>query len=331
MTKNFYLAFLATLLGMLTVVEKISAEQIVVINSYHASYPWSVICHQGFEENLNPEHQITYFEMDTKRIPQSEFQKKTNIIWEKLEAIEPQLVVTMDDNALKYFGQRVVKLGVPLVFMGVNNNPRTYFAEHSIPTNVAGVLERPLLQANVNLIAKLLSLETNKILLMMDNGTTSNSFIEYEFSGGDSLPLPPIILDAWMTESYAAWQRKVNSLTATQYDALIIGSYASLIDESGQQVPDVTIAEWTSQNSSIPMFTLWNHGTGKGKAIGGVVINGYDQGASAAKAVNSIIETGEAPYFELPRNGQVLFSHHELKRWNMTVPEYLKNRSQFVD
>ena len=237
----------------------------------------------------------------------------------------------MDDSALKYLGERISRAGIPLVFMGVNNNPRVYFKDGNLPNNLAGILERPLVDANVRLIYKLLPPRAKHILMMMDAGPTSQAFVNSTLDGTTSVTLDDITLSVWMTENYSDWQAKVNLLHKQEYDALIIGSYANLRDINNQQVPDIEIAEWTSEHSMIPMFTFWSHGVGKRKSIGGVVISGYDQGAKSAEAVNSILLEDHYPFVEAPRNGDFLFSQSELARWNITLPHYLRRRADLIE
>ena len=308
-----------------------SAQSVMLINSYHAKYLWSMECRTGFEEHIDPQHQITYFEMDTKRIPQTEYKQRVNNIWQKIEANKPDLIVTMDDNALKYLGQKIADTGVPLVFMGVNANPRLYFKSNQLPTNVAGVLERPLLKQNIVLLSKILPNNPNKVLLLMDNGMTSSAIIESTMEGKISLNIGGIDLDVSLLNNYADWQTKIKSLSSNDYDALIISNYGNLRDKNNQQVPVNNISKWTSSNSARPVFALWKNSVGKEKAIGGLLLNGYEQGKKAAEITNTALKTGKLPYYLVPKHGEYTFSTHELSRWNLTLPESIKSRARFID
>ena len=315
----------------LLIATDLSAKNVLVVDSYHASYPWTEKCRRGLEEHLDPMHQVSYYEMDTKRIHQDDFAERAKSIWKEITEMKPDLVVTMDDNALKYLGQRVADAGFPLVFMGVTHNPRGYFINNRIPPNVTGILERPLLKQNIYIISRLLLTKNRRILLMMDDGVTSNKLIEHYLGGSKNITIDWMTLDAFTVDSYSAWQAKVKELSPQEYDALIISSYGSLRDHNNQQVPDKTVLEWTSSHSAIPMFTFWLYSTGKGKAIGGVVLSGYEQGASVAHAVNTILSTGKIPSFELPRHGELIFSESELSRWNIKLPDNISIRSRLIE
>ncbi|WED23978.1 hypothetical protein L3Q72_22370 [Vibrio sp. JC009] len=307
------------------------AKSIFVVDSYHAGFVWTEKCRQGFDENIYPRYKVTYHEMDTKRIHPDQFAERADSIWQKIIAEKPDLVVTMDDNALMLLGQRIADAGFPLVFMGVNNNPRSYFEDGEIPPKVTGIMEHPLLKQNIVIISKLLPMKNHRVLLMTDKGTTSNSYIDLVLKAKSSVTIEGINVDIVQFSDYPKWQEKVRSLSPDMYDALIIGSYAAMKNGKNQPVSSKAISKWTSANSAVPMFTFWFHDAGKGKAVGGNVISGHIHGASAASAANIILKSGKIPYLKSPRDGQLLFSKSELSRWDISLPDYIKNRCLLIE
>ncbi|MCX8905844.1 ABC transporter substrate-binding protein [Vibrio parahaemolyticus] len=307
------------------------AQTIAIIDSYHYEYPWANSERKGFEEHIDPSYQLTYYEMDTKRIAKSQFSKRAEQLWEAAIGDAPDMFVTMDDNALKYLGQRVSDAGYHLVFMGVNNDPRAYFENHQLPQKVVSILERPLIKQNISLIAKLVTIKAKRVLLMMDGGTTANSIATQMLGGSRELDVNNIALEVFTTNNYSEWQDKVLSISPLKYDALIIGSYASLKDNSSKQVPDTVSSQWTSSHSTVPLFSFWQHGIGKGKALGGLAVSGFEQGAKAADAVNAILTSGKVPFVEVPQHGEFILSEAELIRWGIELPHYLRRRSVLVE
>ena len=61
------------------------------------------------------------------------------------------------------------------------------------------------------------------------------------------------------------------------YEAIFIGLYHTLVDDDGKHVSEQTVLEWTSAHSPVPLFCFWEFSVGKGKAIGGLVLDGRDQ------------------------------------------------------
>lgn len=306
-------------------------EDVLVIDSYHASFPWTVESRRGLVENLDPRFTVSFYELNTKRTHPDTHQQQADKAWEHIVEQSPDIVVTMDDNALRLLGQRVSDAGLSLVFMGINNKPTEYFESGHLPLNVTGVVERPLLRANIKVIYQLVESKHKRILVMMDDGMTTQALAQTVFENNHEITIDDVVVELWTSNTFRDWKTKVNQLDKGNYDAVIIGSYANLVDENKEHVPDADILEWTNKTSALPIFAFATNGVGKGKAIGGVVISGYDQGEGAAKAVNQILTRGKAPYVLLPKNGIFLFSQSELKRWEIEIPEQLRDRVQLVE
>jgi hypothetical protein len=308
-----------------------TASKVLIVNSYHSLYTWSAECRQGFDEYVDPHHEVDYFEMDTKRIPSAEFAQKALLAMQKVRSLKPDIVVLMDDSALKLLGEAVSQLGIPVVFMGINNNPRFYFTDGVLPQNVTGVIERPLLERSAASIFRLLTPRTKKILLMMDNGLTSGAIIQTSLYGKRAIFRNDYVVDTYLTNSYSDWKAKVKSVSTEEYDALIISNYASLKDDNNEQVPLDTTSQWTSKHSRVPLFAFWKYSVGRGKAIGGLLMRGYDQGKHAALILNESLATGRTPKVTIPSRGEFIYSQSELDRWGLSLPAKLKKRASIVE
>lgn len=307
------------------------AHTIVVVDSYHSSYPWSRVCRQGLLEGLGEHVEPVFFEMDTKRRPEDEFQGRADAAWRVVRDLAPDLVVLMDDNAVRYLGARISRAGVPVVFMGVNDNPRRYFPNQAIPTNVTGVLEHAIGIRLIKSLARVLPLYPERFLLMTDISRTSSALIDISLGGKHEAVISGIKLETFQTGSYEAWMEKVLALPGGRYDAVILASYAALKDSQGRQVPFDDVARWTSAASKVPVFGMWDISVGKGMAVGGLVIDGREQGRNAATLVNLYFEFGELPPVSHSTRATFVFSRHELKRWGIELAPAVAEWSRFVD
>lgn len=325
--------FSRILLGCLLLVcsTTLSAATIFVVDSYHANYVWTSECRQGLESALDGQHRLIYAEMDTKRISPALFDQRAETIWKQLNAVKPDLVITMDDNALKYFGPRVSQLGIPVVFMGINQNPRQYFQQNKLPNNVTGVLERLPLKQNVAILAQLSQAEKPKMLLLMDSGLTSHAILASLLGGQWHLTLDEVELNTMMVDRFEEWQKQTDVLADDGYHALLMASYAKLTDSAGHYVSEQQVLRWTNQNSQVPVFAFSRNEIGKGKAVGGPIHSAVTQGTNAAHIVNQILKTGEIPYVKIPITGDFLFSQHELLRWKIRLPHELSHNSEMVE
>ncbi len=305
------------------------SKKIVILNSYHSSYPWSTDCLKGFKENINPEYKLIPFELDTKRVPPEQFKARADEAMKLILLAKPDIVIDMDDNALKFLGQKISDAGIPQVFMGINQNPRLYFSNNKIPQNVTGILERPLLKRSLSVLQKITG--PGRYLLMMDNGLTSQAIIETSLRGQNKLKYASCELDLFTTDSFSNWQKKVHSIDKNKYKGIIICNYAAMHDEEGRHASMNSVSSWTSQNSKVPVFAVWKYSLGKGKAAGGLVMSGYNQGQCAAEIANGILRGGKIPPAKLPTQGVLMYSRHELSRWQLKLPYELQSKAIFID
>ena len=171
-------------------------------------------------------------------------------------------------------------------FLGINNNPRHYNLHNS--KNITGVLERPLIKRSISSIAQG---RANKVLLLFDNSHTSQTTLEEKFSNNKQQIISNIEVDIALIKDWNSWQEKVISSKQKGYDIIFIGLYHTLVDLHNNHIPAAEVLSWTIQNTPIPPFAFWDFSIGKDKAIGGLVLVGYEQGVLAAQMAKLILQT----------------------------------------
>ncbi len=315
MTKPLLLLLLLCLLSL-----RLWAAEILVISSYHPEYLWDQSYNASLVANLKGEHHISHFYMDTKRRPAEEFDQIAERALAYYHQVKPDLVVLGDDNAINYLATSIASLGTPVVFLGMNENPRHKgLVGHP---KITGVLERPLLKRNISEMSQLMG-GIKKALVLFDSSNVALTAIEDEFKTQTELRVGQTRVNSQLLGDYDLWQEAVLNARQNGYQAIFIGLYHTLIDEQGRHVDERQVLEWTSAHSPVPLFCFWEFTVGKGKAIGGLVLDGHDQGAKAAELVNAILE-GAQPKTLAPRaalRGEYVFSKSELARWQLTLPD----------
>jgi ABC-type uncharacterized transport system substrate-binding protein len=307
-----------------------AAPSILIIESYEASSPWDRSYLDGLRSDLGDQFQLTTFEMDTKRLPVSAHPQQAEKAWQSYLQSKPQLVILGDDNALKYLGPRLLDSGVPVVYLGINNNPEDY-----VPTghNLTGILERPLFEFCLHTIGQIVQPAPKRALLLFDNGTTSRAAVAEAFKNKPSQLIGNILVDLKLIGDWDEWQRTVKTAQQQGYDAIVVGLYHTLVDKQGKNVPADQVLQWTSVNSPLPPFTFWDFSVGSDKTIGGFVLNGQEQGKAAAGVVRKIL-AGTAPG-EIPptvgKNGKFVFSRHQLQKWHLTLPKQISGKTEWTD
>ena len=306
---------------------------VMVINSYHAEHPWVRAHNSALREGLAGRARITCLDLDTKRIPRSRFQESADRAWQAVVGENPDVVVLTDDNAVRLLGQRVMDHSIPLVFLGLNNNPRTYLGGLEGAT---GVLERPLYKRSLMYLQDILKPSPRRCLVLFDRGETSMVIKHTVFKDQTFVRLGDTAVDVRFIETFAQWREAILSARQKKYDIIFAGLYHSFSDEAGNHIASNDVLTWSSANTPVPIFGYWDFAVGKGRAVGGLVNSGQPQGKAAAELVLKILD-GAQPgtlYPVIPEDGQFIFSRAELARWNILLPSDILKADEpvrFVD
>jgi hypothetical protein len=309
----------------------LSAEKILIVDSYHYDYPWSKQIRDIITDSLSQNHNLIVYELNTKRIHQTAIESKANECLQFFHEIKPDLVILMDDNSNKYLATSISETNTPIFFLGVNQNPRLYYQEHALPENVSGVIERPPYKRSAEIISSLIPLKYNRFLILMDNSITAKFLVSNQADNRNFISLFSIDMYCELAENYDDWKINVINAKENGYDAIILGSYAALKDITGNQIPLDESSRWTSMNSPVPVFAFFKFSIGKDKAIGGLIISAEIQAETLIKQVNMFLNNGTMPLIESPNDGKHVYSKSQLKRWNINLPSYIESEAMFVE
>lgn len=307
------------------------AGDILVIESYHQEYSWDASYKKGLIDSLADQYQVDFFQMDTKRRAKKDHQKRADMAWQTYQDKRPRLVILGDDNALKYLGPKFSKTETPVVFLGINNNPRDYFSADA--SNFTGVLERPLFKRSIATISNIVSPKAKKILVLFDDSTTARASVREAFGGSIGVNVYGVSAKLRLVKNWMLWKSQINQAQKNGYDAIIMGLYHTISDVKKNHVSANDVMEWTVENSPVPVFSFWDFSVGKGKAIGGLVLSGEEQGRMAGGIAKQILQ-GTPPnkiYPKTAEKGRYLFSRNQLAKYDLTLPPTLKKLSTLVD
>ncbi len=309
-----------------------AAKKILVIESYHSEYAWDASYIKGLEKTIGKKYTISYFQMDTKRVPATEYQKRADLAWAEYTSTKPDLVILGDDNALKFLGKKMMATNTPIVYLGINSNPREYLGRDF--NKVTGVLEKPLIRRSIPSIKKIVGSNLKKVLILFDSGTTSKAALNHIFKGQMKTTIDRVPLELRFIGKWDEWKNAVSNAEKEGFGAIVIGLYHTIFDENGKHVDADEVLNWTAEHTKIPPFGFWDFSVGKNKTIGGLVLYGEPQGISASEIVDKILEKGIKPEKISPiigDRGRFLFSRSMLNKFNLKLPVSIEKSAEYTD
>jgi len=210
-----------------------AAEQhkCLYISSYHKGYAWSDGIEKALYKTLGKTCQIKQFEMDSKR-------KKTDseIILAAIkakaliESWQPDIVITSDDNAVKYLLQPYFKNSrIPFVFCGVNWSTSEYGLPYS---NTTGMVEIAPVKRSLDTIKEQNNLARNIAYLGADTLTEAKNMDRFiQISDKYNFTIHPML--ATNSEQWLEYFKQAQKL-----DAVIIGSNAGISDWNNARISE---------------------------------------------------------------------------------------------
>ncbi len=321
-----------SLLVTLSFLAQAEQRKILVIESYHAEYPWDASYMEGLRAVLGEKYAIDTFQMDTKRIPKSEFQGKADAAFARFEASKPDLVILGDDNAFKFLAEKINASGTPTVFLGINSNPRNLNLAKM--NQVTGILERPLYKRGISEIGRMMNNKVSKILVLFDSGTTSQAAVEETFKNNTSIEISGIQVDLKLIGDLDEWKQTVNSAKDNDYNAIVVGLYHTIVDTQGASQPAAEVLQWTSENAPVPIFGFWDFSVGANATAGGLVLFGQTQGEAAAEMADQILSGAAKPADISPKvgdKGRYFFSKAQLAKWQIQLPADIQKKATLIE
>ncbi|MEF1255425.1 MULTISPECIES: hypothetical protein [unclassified Vibrio] len=93
------------------------ATKVLLIESYHSGYSWDASYIEGIKQTLLPSIEFETFQMDTKRLPMEQFERKSDQAFTAYQEFKPDIVMLGDDNALSYMLLKLYDEPISIVFL----------------------------------------------------------------------------------------------------------------------------------------------------------------------------------------------------------------------
>ncbi|WP_179958174.1 ABC transporter substrate-binding protein [Chitinimonas arctica] len=301
--------------------------KVLVVESYHAAYLWDAGYTGALQHGLAGRAKLSFFEMDTKRLPKESHAAMGDKAWALIQASKPDAVVLGDDAALKFLGPRLAGSRLPVVYLGINGSPTTYLDKPA--PNITGVLERPSIRQTL-LLAKQMQPELKRILVLLDTDLTSKQMYDYTFQSRPRQMVAGIDVSVQLVDTLAAWQKAVQSFSGPDH-ALLMLTYFSL-KEGERPVSGQEVLEWTTGKAGIPTYCNNDYAIGRGLAMAGYVNAAAEQGAQAVPLILAkLADPMRVMPPVTPSTYRLLISRSAIARWGIAVPRELQEKAEWVD
>jgi len=265
-------------------------REILILHSYHSTMTWTEDMTRGIREALGEEAGLRLYaeHMNWKyHGTQDNLRMLEEIIRSRYGSADLDLVITTDDAALGFVMDRREELfpEVPVVFAGVSpHNAQVLTRGHS---QVTGVLEEADLVDTIRLAsAASPGMATIHILF---EPTESGRAMGRE-AREEVHRLNPDISVRMATDM--TWEEIRNYVQQVPSDEpLLITTYFT--DSAGRGFEHEQMVSMVSENTTAPIFTLYDFAMGHGP-VGGSVLSGTLQGRAAGELALRILN-GESP------------------------------------
>ncbi|MEH6471127.1 MAG: hypothetical protein V7752_07745 [Halopseudomonas sp.] len=312
----------------------LAQPKILVVHSWH-DILWDRLWQKGLDEKLAARFELVRFDLDALRLTKPQLQQRVEQAWAKYHALTPELVILGDDVALRELGPRLANEDIPLVYLGINHNPRKYLSKTNGP-KITGIIERPLYERAIRQITTLFPEPTKRVLFLNDSqpGEEAVTDLLRVFGGNASVTIQGMTIDLKVTRSWEQWQQEVLAAAENGYSVILFDSRYLIRDASERYVePEAGVVRWMNQHSPVPIFSFYEDSIGPGLAIGGWVISGYDMGLKAGDMSLELLSTRpKKEMFPLFYDkARYIFSKVELDRWHIALPEEIRSQAVFVE
>lgn len=191
------------------------------VSSYHKGYAWSDGVERGLRRTIGGHCELVQFDMNTKRNKTTELKEKAGEdAYELIKQLDPDVVITSDDNAAKFLVVPFLKdTDIPVVFSGINWTVDEY--EFPAP-NVTGIVEVAPIKPMLSQALKVSNNRTRAAYL----GAFTLSEIKNFNRINDVAERMGISMDSILAEDFIAW--KAGLTLAQDYDFVIMGSHSGV-------------------------------------------------------------------------------------------------------
>ena len=214
----------------------------------------------------------------THKTPE-QMEVQANQILADIRDRKPDLVITADDDALKWVGLKLDDM--PVVFNGVNGNPGRYLSSDKIDSlekpghNLTGVYQTTYYKQSL-LLAKKLVPSARTFATITDKTTTGNTLLE-TLKTVDSASLPLQWKESFVSDQFSQWEEKIKAWQ-DQVDVVLMLCANAVLDRQGNRMTMKQAIDWIAAHSTLPDTACWTE-----QVRDGILVSATDDGAQQGR------------------------------------------------
>ena len=294
-----------------------SNQQILIVHSSYADYPWTASMHRGIQgefENYPRAKDFWVEYIDTKRnLDLNYFEKLHEFFNVKYQAKKIDLIIAVDNEAYDFILKDREQLfsGVPIVFAGYIGFESTTLNDKPLTT---GVVQESDFEATIE-IALQLHPNTKKVVFMLPDAWPERvAWVKH---------LPELYAGRVDVINVTA-----NTLEGIDHELVALGPDIVVIPlnsfqlETGRYLSFERFIEHIASVGDFPVYGLWDIALGHG-IVGGKLVSGESQGREAAKLAIKILQGSPVNEVEVLKTSpnQFMFDWSQLQRFNIKLSE----------
>ena len=273
--------------------------------------------------------------MDTKKVhvtPEA-IREQARIAREKIDTFQPDVVVVLDDNAIREVMLPLVgRTDMAVVFSGMNGQPADYNKRASSPFiaspgqppgNITGVYEKLWVEKSLLVMGEILNGygPHDKVVGITDYSPTGNAIsrqFEIELGKVNS----PVKWQLERVKDFSEYRKLIEEINTDDNVRAIYPAALRLETETGEVLTAPDIFAWTIKHSRKPEMAL-NYHFSKIGLLGGAAVDfdrmGYKAGVKAARILSGE-KAGDLP-IEDAEDFAIVFNLERARQLDIQIPE----------
>ena len=322
-----------------------TTKKVLIVHSYEKGH----VCGQPQEDGIIEAFQKSdleigkdvkfhYFYMDTKKTytTPAEIKQRGELAFEKVKEIKPDVVLVLDDNAVKTVMMPLIGSDIQVVFCGMNGQPEDYnMKKHFMDSrrkpgaNVTGIYEKLYLVRSMGVMKAVLP-GLKKVLGITDYSPTGNA-ITNQFKKEIKEETPNMAFELVRVKDFAEYKKVISRANEDHETGAIYPAALSLSTPEGKTYTAPDIFRWTIKNCDKPGMAL-NYFFAKLGIFGGAAVDframGHQAGAKAVKIIKGN-RAGDLPIVDADKYA-IVFNLARAKELGVNIPFEILGAADFV-